>query len=115
MPGGRGLNRRRQGVEGAHDVVEIHGVALHNLHGLQLLKFGAGAYFVFAFVGVVDQVSGIRNVPNVAHLVAQELQVAEDQVEGQEGPNIAQVNVAVDGGSTDIQAYVSFLNRLESP
>ena len=48
----------------------------------------------------------IGDVPDVAHLVSEVDEIPEDHVEGQEGPHIAEVNIAVHGRTTDVHAHV---------
>jgi hypothetical protein len=48
--------------------------------------------------------SGIGNVPDIANFVTQMLKVAIDQVKGQKGPAVAQMNIVVHRRPADIHA-----------
>jgi len=61
---------------------------------------------VLALVGVVLEVAHVGDVADVAHLVAEVGEVAEEDVEGDGRPGVAEVRIAVDGGSADIHAHM---------
>ena len=48
------------------------------------------------------------------HLVAQVLQIAEENIEGDGRTGVAQMRIAVDGGAADIHAHVRGVQRLEA-
>jgi hypothetical protein len=52
--------------------------------------------------------SHICDVAYVAHLVADVLEVAEQQVEGNSGSGVTQVSIAIDGWAADIHAHAPF-------
>ena len=106
VSGGGRFNGRRQDVEHPHHIVEVVRVPLDHLHGLEVLEPGLLANLVFPVVGVARQVTDIGDVPDVAHLVSEVDEIPEDHVEGQEGPHIAEVNIAVHGRTTDVHAHV---------
>ena len=110
---GVGLYARGQHAEALHGGVVAVGVVLRHLHGLQLLQARLLGYLVLALVGVVLQVAHVGDVAHVAHLVAQMLQVAEDDVEGDGGAGVAQVGVAVDRRAADVHAHMALVNRAE--
>ena len=110
---GVGLDGGRQAAKLSHRVVIAVGVILCYLHRLQLLQPCLFLNLVVALVGVMLQVSHIGDVAHIAHLVADVLQVAEEHVEGDGGARVAQMRVAIDGGSADIHAHVGGVDRLE--
>ena len=70
--GGR-FNGRRQGTQTAHDFSKVDRVALHNFHGLDFLQTRFLGNFIFAYIGIAFQVTGIGDVAHIAHLVAKVL------------------------------------------
>ncbi len=91
-------------VERLHGAVVALGVVVGHLHRFELFEPRFLGDLVFAFVGVVFQMSDVRNVAYVAHLVARSLEVAEKQVESHRRPGVAQVGIAVDRRTADIHA-----------
>ena len=67
---GMGLNAGGQTAEGRHGFVETVGVVLGNLHGLQLFEFRLLGNLVLALIGIVLEVAHIRDIADVAHLIA---------------------------------------------
>ena len=113
VAGGGGFDGGAQDVEDVHHVMEVVGVALHHLHGLQVFETRLFPDFVFTVVRVTRQMAHIRDVANVPHFVAEVLQVAIDDVEGQKGPNVAQVHVAVYRGATHVHPHKRGIDGLE--
>ena len=103
-----------QHTQHIHVLVIAVGVVLGYLHGLQLLQTGLLGNLVFALVGIVLQVAHIGDVAHIAHLIAQMLQIAEQQVEGDGRTGMPQMGVAIDGWSTHIHAHMGGVNRLEA-
>ena len=94
--------------------MEVVGVALDHLHGFEVLETGLLADFVLAVIGIAGEVAYIGDVPHVPDLVSEVDQVAVDHIEGEEGPYVAEVHVAVDGGSADVHPHVGRVVRLET-
>ena len=76
MTSGMRLYAWRQHIELLHSAVEAARIVSRYLHGLQLLHPGLLGYLVLALVGIVFQMAHVGDVPDIAHLVAQMLQVA---------------------------------------
>ena len=70
MSCGTGLNGGAQTTHGIHCLMVATGIVLGNLHGFQLLQAGLLGNLVFTLVGVVLQVTHVRNVADIAYLVA---------------------------------------------
>ena len=114
VTGGRRLDGGGQDVEHPHDIVEVIGVALDDLHRFDVFEARLLPDFVFAVIGVAREVTDIRDVPHVAHLVAEVKEIAEDHIEGQEGPDVAQVDVAVHRGAAHVHAHVGGVEGLKA-
>ena len=56
----------------------------------------------------------VGNVAHVAHLIAQMAEVTEQHIERNGGTGVAQMGVAVDGGTADIHAHVGGVQRLKA-
>ena len=97
----------------AHSVVVTLGVVVGNLHRLQLLKAGLLSNLILAIIGILLQVAYVGDVTHVAHLVAQRLQVAEQEVEGYGRTCVTQVWIAIYSRSTNIHSYVFRVDWLE--
>ena len=110
---GVGLYRRRQYVEHLHGLVVAVGVVLRHLHWLELFQTGLLLDLVVALVGVVLQVAHVGDVAHVAYLVAKVSEIAEKHVEGDGRARMAQMRIAVDGGTADIHAHMRSVERLE--
>ena len=82
------------------------GEILRHLHRLQLFQARLLSNLVLPFVGVVLEVAHIGDVAHIAHLVADMLQVAEHHVERDGRTGMAQMGVAIDGGTADIHAHM---------
>ena len=108
------LNAGRQDVEGAHGVVVAVGVILCHFHRLQLFQAGFLGYLVLAFVGIVFQMAHVGDIAHIAHLIAQVLEVAEQQVERDGRACVSQMRVAVDGGAADVHPHVGGVQGFEN-
>ena len=113
MAAGAGLDGGRLHVEQAHGLMVALRVVLHHLHGLQLLQAGLLGNLVLAFVGIVLQMAHIRDVADIAHLVAQILEQAEQHIVGNPRTGMAQVGVSIHGGTAHIHAYPPLMDGLE--
>ena len=101
-----GLDRGGQYTQLIHKSMVAVGVVLSNLHRFELFEACFFGDFVFALIGIVFEVAHVGNVTNVAHLVAEGAEVAEQQVEGDCGPGVSQVWIAIDGRAADIHTHV---------
>ena len=101
-----GFDARREDVQLLHGLVVAVGIELCHFHRLELLQPCLLGNLVLSLVGVVLQVSHVGDVADVAHLVPQVLQVAEDEVERDGRARMPQVGVTVDGGTTDVHAHM---------
>ena len=107
------LDRGRQHVEPLHGLVVAGEVVLHHFHRLELFETGFLGDLVLAVVGVVLEVAYVSDVADVAHLVAQVHQIAVEHVERDGRAGVAEMAVAVDGGSAHIHPHESLVERLE--
>ena len=105
------LDAGRQHAQQVHGLVVAAGVVLCHFHRLELLKPCFLGNFVLAFVGIVFQVPHIGDVAHIAHFVTQVLKVAEEHIEGDGRAGVAQVGVAIDGGSAHVHAHVRLVER----
>ncbi len=113
MTAGPGLDGRGFHVQKAHGLVVALRVILHHLHGLQLLQAGFLGNLVLPFIGIVLQVSDVRDVADITHLVAQILQETEQHVIGDTRTGVAQMGVPIYGRAAYIHAHMSFMDGLE--
>ena len=60
------------------------------------------------------QMAYVRDIPHIAHLIAQVLQITEHEVEGDSWTCMSQMRITIDGGATDIHAYVRRVKGLET-
>jgi len=109
MPCGCRFNTGWQQVKLAKDVVKVRGIALDHLHGLDLFKPGLFRNLILPLICIVLQVSGIRNIAYIPHLVSQVKQVPVDHIKGHERSAIPQVYLAVDRRAADIHAHVALV------
>ena len=107
------LDAGRQHVEFLHRVVETIGIVLRHLHRFELFEACLFGNLVFAFVGIMLEVSHVGNVAHVAHLIAQMFQIAEHEVESHGGACVSEVRVAIHRGSANVHAYVPGLQGHE--
>ena len=108
-----GLDRRREHVQRLHGMVVAVEIELHNLHRLKLFETRFLGYLVLPLVGVVLEMSDVGYVTDIAHLIAQMGQVAEEDVEGYGRTRVAQMRIAIDGRAADIHADAPGIERLE--
>ena len=104
MAGGAGFDGGAFHVECVHRAVVAVDVELRHFHRLQLFEAGLFGDLVLTGVGIVLQMAYISDVADVAHFVTDMLEVAEDEVEGDGGAGVAEVRLAIDGRSADIEA-----------
>ena len=69
--------------------------------------------FVFSFVCIVLEVSHIRDVTDIAYLVAEVLEQFHEHVVCHAWSRMSQVCVSIYGRTTDIKSYVTLVYWLE--
>jgi hypothetical protein len=57
--------------------------------------------------------SGIGNIADITHLIAEVEQVAINQIKGDKRPAISKVYFAVDCGAADVHPYMTAVNRFK--
>ena len=87
--------------------MEAVGVVLCHLHGFQLFQACLLGYLILALVGIVFEMSHVGDVAHIAHLVADVLEVAEQEVEGDGGTGVAQMCIAINGGAANVHAHAA--------
>ena len=107
------LDGRGKNTEGLHGLVVPAEVVLHHLHRFELLEARLLGDLVFALVGIVLEVSHVGDIADVAHLVAQMGEVADEDVEGDGGTGMTQMRVAVDGRTAYVQTHIGRVQGLE--
>ena len=90
------------------------GVVLGDLHRLQLLQSCLLGYLVLTLVGIMLQVTYIRDITHISDLIPQVLQIAEHQVEGNGRTGMPQMGITIDGRSTHIHTHIGGMQRLEA-
>ncbi len=93
--------------------MEAVGVVLRHLHRLELFQPGLLGDFVLALVSIVLQMAHVGDVADVAHLVAQVLEVAEKEVEGDGWTGVSEVSITIDGRAADVHPDAPGSERLE--
>ena len=88
-------------------------VVVRHLHRLELLEASLLCNLILALVGIVLQVAHVGNVTNIAHLVAQSLEVAEHQIECNRGARVSQMGIAIYGRTANVHTYTTFVNWLK--
>ena len=106
----RWLDGGGQNVEHPHDIVKVIRIPLHDLHGLDVFQPCFLSNLVFSIIGVPCKVSDIRDVPDIADLIAEVDEVAKHHIERQKGSDVAQVNVGVYRRATDIHAHIGWVD-----
>ena len=69
---------------------------------------------VLPLVSIVLQVAHIRDVTHIAYLVAEVLQVAEENVEGDGWARVTEMWVTIDRRSTDIHTHIGAVERFKT-
>ena len=113
VAGGARFDGRRLHVQEAHGLVIALRVGLDHLHGLQLLQTGLLCNLVLAFVGIVLEMAHVGDVPHITDLVAEMLQETEQDVVGHARTGMAQMGVAIDGGTAHIHPYMAGMDGNE--
>jgi len=99
-----------QHIEGVHGGEIGAGIALDQLHRLQLLALGPAQDAVLT---AVEEMADVGDVLHIAHLVAEEAQVAHDHIEGEIALDVADVGVVVDRRAADVHVDAAGGDRLE--
>ena len=107
------LDAWRQATQRVHRLVEAIRVVLRYLHRLQLFQASLLSNLVLALISIVLQVAYVRNVTNIAHLVANMLQVAEKEVERDGRSGVSEVGITIDSRTADIHPDATWIERLE--
>ena len=89
-------------------------IILGYLHGLQLLQSCLLGNLILSLVGIVLQMSYVGDVPYITYLIAQVLQIAEHQVEGDGRTGMPQMGVAIHRRTTHIHTHMGCIQRLEA-
>ena len=101
----------RKHVEGLHRLVVTVQVELHYFHRLQLFQTGFLGNFVFTFIGIMFQMTYVGNVAYITYFVSYMCKITEQQVECDSRAGVSQMRIAIDRRTTDIHAYVGFMQR----
>ena len=88
-------------------------VVVRHLHRFELFEPRLLRDLVLAVVGVVFQMPHVGDVAHVAHLVAERLQITEQQVEGHGRTRVPQMRIAVDRRPADVHAHTGRSQRHE--
>ena len=114
MACGMRLDARRQHIQRFHGIMVAVGVVLRNLHWLQLLQACLLLNLVIALISIVLQMAHVGDVSNVANLVAQVLEIAEEYIEGDGRTRMTEMRIAIHSWATNIHAHVRSVERSES-
>ena len=80
-------------------------IMLHHLHRLELLETCFFGNLVLALVGIMLEMAHVGDIADVAHLVAEMAQIAEEDVESDGGTGVSQMAVAVHRRAAHVHAY----------
>jgi len=114
MTCGMRLDARRKHVQRLHGIMVAVGVVLRNLHWLQLLQACLLLNLVIALISIVLQMAHVGDVSNVANLVAQVLEIAEEYIEGDGRTRMTEMRIAIHSRATNIHAHIRCVERSES-
>ena len=64
--------------------------------------------------GIVLQMTYIRNVTHIAHLIAQMFQITKHKIEGNGRASMPQMRITIDGGTADIHTDMRGVKGLEA-
>ena len=113
MACGMRLYAWRKHVELLHSAVEAACVVACYLHRLHLFQPCFLGNLVLTLVCIMLQVAHIGDVPDVAHLISQVLQIAIQYVKRDGGACMTQVCITVNGGSADVHAHSARVDTLK--
>ncbi len=89
------------------------GIGLHHLHRLQLLQPRLLSNLILALVGIVLQVTYIRDVPHIADLVAQILEQLEQHIIRNARTRVPKMGIAINRRAAHIHPHMTGLDGLE--
>ena len=104
----------RQAVESFHRMVEAVGVILRHFHRFELFKACFFGNLVFPLVGIVFQMPHVGDVAHIAHLVAEVLKVAEEEVESDGRTCVSEMRVTIDRRAANVHSHTAFVEGLEN-
>ena len=108
------LNRRWQYVEFLHCRVEATGIVLCYLHWLYLLQTCLLCYLILALISIMLQVTNIRDVTDIANLIADMLKITEKDIECDSWTSMTKMRVTINCRTADIHAYMTGIDWLKS-
>ena len=114
MTSGMRLNRRAQHAQRIHRLMIAVRVILCYLHRLQLLQPCLLGNLVLTLVGIMLQMAHVSDVTYIANLIAQVLQIAEHEVEGNGWTGMSKMGVTIDGWPTHIHTHIGGMKGLET-
>ena len=107
------LDAWRKHVERIHGLVVAVEIILHHLHRFFLLQTCLLGNLVLALIGIVLKVTHIGDVAAVAHLIADVLEIAIENIESDGRTSMTKMSVAIDSRTAHIHAHMIRDNRLE--
>ena len=107
------LNTGRQHVEYIHCSMVAVCIELRYFHRFELFELCFLSYFVVAVICIVFEMAYVCNVAHIAHFVAQVLEIAEQNIEGDGWTRMSQMGIAVNGGTAYIHTDTPFMDRFE--
>ena len=113
MPRSPRLDRGAEHAQRIHRPMVTLRVVVRHLHRFELFEPRLLRDLVLAVVGVVFQMPHVGDVAHVAHLVAERLQITEQQVEGHGRTRVPQMRIAVDRRPADVHAHTGRSQRHE--
>ena len=113
MPCGMRLDARREHVERCHGVVVAVRVVLRHLHRLELLHTRFLRDFILSLVGIMFQMPHVGDVPDIAHLITEVLEITENDVERDGRTCMPQMGVAIHRRSAHIHPHKRGVQRFK--
>ncbi len=105
MAAGAGRDVRPEHIKSIH-VLEIGArIVLYDLHWLKALSSCLPSNLVFAFIGIVREVSHVGDVLHVANPIAHVLQITAHYVKGEVYFGMSNVSVSIDSRAADIHTH----------
>ena len=113
MSRGQRLDTGTQHIQRIHCCMITVGVILSHFHRLELLQTCFLGNLVLALVCIVFQMSHVRNITHITHLVSQMFQVAVKYIECDSGAGMTQMSVSIYRGTAHIHSHMPFCYGLE--
>ena len=110
---GMRLDAWRQAAQRVHRLVEAIRVVLRHFHGLELFQASLLGNLVLSLIRIMLQMTNVRDVSHITHLVADMLEITEKQVERDGRPSVSEVRITIDSRAADIHADSSRIERFE--